>query len=123
MNLVLHFTKLRALTFPGACTERVAHDPHVKSECEKESDSGTSVASDPARGDCCNVTTARDRHDSLYLTVRFINNVLIYSNINDPARRTKNNINAPSMFRAILFIFIYCRFEKVCSVRMRMIRK
>jgi hypothetical protein len=35
--------------------ERVARDPHVKSEFEKESNSGTSVAFDPARGDPCNV--------------------------------------------------------------------
>jgi len=52
VNLVLHFTKLRASSSPGACT--VARDPHVRSEFEKESDSGTSVASHPARGDPCN---------------------------------------------------------------------
>jgi hypothetical protein len=45
----LHFTRLQASPFPGACT--VARDSHVRSKFEKESDSGTSVASDPVRGD------------------------------------------------------------------------
>jgi len=49
---VLYFTKLQA-TSPEACA--ITRDSHVRSEFEKQSDSGTSVASDPAHGDPCNV--------------------------------------------------------------------
>jgi len=50
----------------------------VRSEFERESDSGTSEASDPARGDPCDEPlgghSARD--DPLYLTVRFTKTTL-----------------------------------------------
>jgi len=52
-NSILHFTKLRTLTSPEACT--VARDSYVRPEFEKESDSGTSVTFDSARGDSYNV--------------------------------------------------------------------
>jgi len=91
----------------------------VRSEFEKESDSGTSVASDPARDDPCNVHLMATASEMiLYLTIRFANNVLIHSNISDPARRTKNNVNAPSMIRVTPF-----KYERACLVKMRIIRK
>jgi len=34
-----------------------------------------------------------------------------------------NFVNAPYISRNTVYIFIYCRFEKVCSVNMRIIRK
>jgi len=81
----------------------------MRSEFEKESDSGTNLASDPAHGDPGNVRLLghNTRNDPLYLTVCYTNHVLIYSNIRYPARRTKNYVNTPSMFRATPFIYLF----------------
>jgi len=117
VNSVLHFTKFRASTSPGACT--VIRDSHVRSEFKKESDNGTSVASDPVR-DPCNVHVVVTPEMILYMNCPFHQqhtNTLEYKlRLGGP----KNNVNAPSMFRITRFKYLFIA-ERVCSVKMRVI--
>jgi hypothetical protein len=102
-ELGIIFHQAPGSTSPGACS--VTRDLHVRTECEKESNSGTSVASGSARSDPYTVHLVATAPKMIFY-IELSDTPTSYSNISDPARRTKNNVNAPSMIRATPFIYL-----------------
>jgi len=91
--------------------EFASHKQHDTVEYKKER---AIAAADPVHGNPCNVhLLATD--DPFILTVRFIS-ILIYSNIQDLARKTINNVN--TIFRAYIFslYFSFVAGSGKCSV-------